>query len=254
MQALRVLIVDDEPLARRRLKRLLRDEPEACVVGECGTAGDAVSSIDRLDPDLVLLDIKLPDADGFAILESIVRDRFPAIVFVTAYDEYAVRAFDIHAVDYLVKPVQRPRLHEALCRVRERSDSATRVDVKLLDALRELRKTRSYRDRLLVKVGDRAFLVAVRDIDWIEAAGNYVRVHVGSSIYLLRETMSHLEGVLDPAHLARIHRSTIVNVDRVAELRPWARGDYQVLLQDGTELFLSRSYRERARDLWGRGI
>ena len=140
---LRVLIVDDEPLARRRLRRLLRDEPEARVVGECGTAGDAVSAIDRLDPDLVLLDIKLPDADGFAILENMVRDRCPAIVFVTAFDEYAVRAFEIHAVDYLVKPVQRPRLHEALCRVRERGHSTTGVDVKLLDALRDLRHSRS---------------------------------------------------------------------------------------------------------------
>ena len=254
MTALRVLIVDDEPLARKRLERLLRDEPDARVVGECGQAGEAITSVDQLDPDLVLLDIQLPDGDGFAVLEGIHRDRWPAIVFVTAYDEYAVRAFDAHAVDYLVKPVQAPRLREALRRVRERNTSREPAGERVLDALRELRDRQPYRDRILVKVGDRAFFVRVADIDWIEAAGNYVRVHVGKSTYLLRETMTSLARLLDPTRLPRIHRSTIVNLDRVVELRPWARGDYHVHLKDGTTLLLSRSYRNKVREHWGREI
>ncbi len=254
MRELRVLIVDDEPLARRRLKRLLRSDPEATVVGECGQADDAVSAIDRLNPDLVLLDIQMPDADGFTVIDQMDRSRDPAIVFVTAYDEYAVRAFDLHAVDYLLKPVQQPRLRETLRRVRERRGSAERVGEKLLEALRELRATTSYKDKLLVKVRDRVFFVAVGDIDWIEAAGNYVRIHARKSKYLLRETMAILERVLDPSKLQRIHRSTIVNLDRVVELRAWTRGDYQVLLQDGTELLLSRTYRDRVREQWGRAI
>lgn len=254
MTALRVLIVDDEPLARKRLKRLLRNEPETRVVGECGQAGDAIASVDRLDPDLVLLDIQLPDGDGFAVLEGIDRDRWPAVVFVTAYDEYATRAFDVHAVDYLVKPVQLPRLREALRRVRERNASREPAGEKLLDAIRELRNRQPYRDRLLVKVRDRAFFVRVKDIDWIEAAGNYVRVHVGTSSYLLRETMTNLARLLDPTRLLRIHRSTMVNLDRVVELRPWARGDYHVHLEDGTTVLLSRSYRNRVREHWGRAI
>ncbi len=248
------MILDDEPLSRRRLNLLLRDDAYTMVIGECGQADDAVSAIDRLNPDLVLLDIQMPDADGFTVLDQIDRSRRPAIVFVTAYDEYAVRAFDLHAVDYLLTPVQQARLRETLRRVRERCGSAERVDEKLVDGLRELRATTSYKDRLLVRVRDRAFFVAVADIDWIEAAGNYVRIHAGKSKYLLRETMTNLEGMLDPSKLQRIHRSTIVNLDRVAELRAWTRGDYQVLLQDGTELLLSRTYRERVREQWGRAI
>ena len=249
-----MLIVDDEPLARRRLKRLLRHDSETMVVGECGQADHAISAIDRLNPDLVLLDIQMADADGFTVLDRMDPSRHPAIVFVTAYDQYAVRAFDLHAVDYLLKPVQQARLRETLRRVRERRGSPARVNEKLLDALRELRATTSYKDRLLVKVRDRAFFVSVPDIDWIEAAGNYVRIHAGKSKYLLRETMTNLERLLDPSKLQRIHRSTIINLDRVVELRAWTRGDYQVLLKNGTKLLLSRTYRDRVRERWGRSI
>ncbi len=254
MKDLRVLIVDDEPLARRRLRRLLHNEPGIQVVGECGQAGEAIAAIEQLAPDLVLLDIQLPDADGFTLLERIERTQCPEIVFVTAYDEYAVRAFEIHAVDYLVKPVQRARLRQAVRRAHERSVSTDQTTETVLEALRDIRASRRYKDRLLVKVRDRSFFVAVRDIDWIGAAGNYVRLHVGTSTYLLRETMTSLESVLDPAFIPRIHRSTIVNLDRVVEFRPWSRGDYHVLLQDGTELLLSRTYRDRVRERWGRAI
>ncbi len=254
MKDLRVLIVDDEPLARRRLKRLLQDDSGTIVVGECSQASDAIAAVDRLNPDLVLLDIQMPNADGFTVLDQMDPIKRPAIVFVTAYAEHAARAFDLYAVDYVLKPVQRTRLRDTLRRVRERQGSATRFDQQILDALRELQIARSYKERLLVKVRDRVFFLAVADVDWIEAAGNYVRIHTGKSKYLLRETMTNLEHVLDPAKLTRIHRSTIINLERVVEMRPWTRGDYQVILQNGEELLLSRTYRDRVREQWGRAI
>jgi len=243
----RAIIVDDEPLARERLRLLLADEPDVEVVGECGDGCQAVVAIEELKPDLVFLDVQIPNLDGFAILESVGADRIPAIVFVTAYDHYALRAFDVRAVDYIHKPFGKERLHKALAHAREQITRGKSADIsgQLVALLEEIRPQKTYLKRIMVKSGGRLYFLRTAEIDWVEAAGNYVRLHVGSEAHLLRETMNGLETKLDPERFLRIHRSTIVNIDRVRKLSPSFVGDYAVVLHDGTKLKLSRGYQDR---------
>lgn len=244
---IRALIVDDEPLARRRLRSLLRNEPDIDVAGECGDGRRAVAAILEKKPDLVFLDVQMPELDGFAVLDAVEAERLPAIVFVTAYDEHALRAFEVHALDYLLKPFDRDRFRMTLERVRaevaaQRSGSSNR---ELLDLISELRNSSRAQQRLMVRNAGRILFLGVNEIDWIEAEGNYVRLHVGKESHLMRETMNAIEQRLAALKFQRIHRSTIVNVERVRELQPWIRGDSVVILRDNTRLTLSRNYRER---------
>ena len=244
----RVLIVDDEELARQRLQRLLASEEDVEIIGEAADGVQAVDSIRRLMPDLVFLDVQMPEVDGFAVLERLRPRPAPAIIFVTAHDDYALRAFDVHAVDYLRKPFDAARFQEAFSRARQRlagsgaEDQARKIDALLAQV--ESQPPRS-RERLMVRTDGRLYFVRIDDIDWIEAAGNYVKLHVGRETHLMRETMMGIEKMLDPTRFLRIHRSAIVNLDRVREMQPWFSGEYTVILRDGTQLRLSRVYRER---------
>ena len=244
MPALRVLIVDDEPLARDRIRSLLAGEDDVAVIGECADGASAVASIERDAPDLVVLDVQLPDMDGFRVLASLDVAQLPAVVFVTAFDQYALHAFDVHAVDYLLKPVGRERFRAALRRVREsrRSGDTGAAHAGLIALLGELQGLASKHDRLTVRHDGRLIVVRVADIDWVEAAANYVRLHARGGPYVMRDTMKRMEERLPKDRFVRIHRSAIVNFDRVREVQPWFHGEYIALLTDGTKLTIGRAY------------
>lgn len=246
--SLRVLIVDDEAVARRRVRRLLANEADVVVAGECGDGGSAVQAIARDAPDVVFLDVQMPELDGFEVVQSIASAERPWIVFVTAFDRYALRAFDVHAVDYLLKPFTRERFQLALARVRERR-AQRHGDPRLSAMLRDLRSAHRYASRVAVRAGDRYVVVHWRDVDWIEAADNYVSLHVGAREFLLRDTLASIEQHLDPEQFVRIHRSAIVQLDRVVELRPATHGDVQVVLRNGVSLVMSRTWRDRVERL-----
>jgi two-component system LytT family response regulator len=256
MSKIRTLIVDDEPLARSRVHELLSSQPDIEVLGECGNGREAIAAIKGRKPDLVYLDVQMPEVTGFGVLEALEPAATPAVVFVTAFDEFAVRAFEVHALDYLLKPFDRERFLTSLERAREavrwRRDG--RLDQRLAGLLADLGVQRRYLQRVLVKSGGRTVLLKIGEIDWIEAAGNYVRLHAGRERHLLRETMTALEEKLDPEQFVRVHRSTMVNLERVRELEPYFHGDYIVKLEDGTRLTLSRTYRERLEQRLGRAL
>jgi len=251
---IRTLIVDDEPLARSRVRELLATQPDVEVIGECGNGREAIAAIRSDRPDLVYLDVQMPEVTGFEVLEALEPAVAPAVVFVTAFDQFAVRAFEVHALDYLLKPFDRERFLSSLQRAREavRLRREGRLDERLGALLADLGAQRRYLKRLLVKNGSRTVLLQAGEIDWIESAGNYVRLHVGRERHLLRETMTALEERLDPEQFVRIHRSTMVNLDRVRELEPYFHGDYVLRLVDGTRLTLSRTYRDRLQVRLGR--
>ena len=260
---IRAVLVDDEPLALRKLRRLLAAERDVVVVAECTDGRSAASEIERHAPDLVFLDIQIPELDGFQVIEALPADRLPVIIFVTAYDEHALRAFDVHALDYLMKPVARDRFREALDRARERvlqRRVAGVIDPRLLalhadraaagaPAHDRAQERPRYLARIAVKSDGRAFFLRTEEVDWIEAADNYVRLHVGTTSYLLRESLRALEAKLDPRLFLRVHRSAIVNVDAIRELQPWFHGDHVVILRSGARLTCSRRYDERLRQL-----
>jgi len=246
---IRILIVDDESVARRRIRRLLAAEHDAAVIGECGDGDSAIAAIAAERPDLVFLDVQMPERDGFAVLQAIPPPALPAILFVTAYDRYALRAFDVHAIDFLLKPFTRERFRIAVARARERLARRDR-DAGLAALAASLRDRQRYLTRLPVRTGSRIVLVDLATVDWLEAADNYVRLHVQTREYLVRETLSSLEAQLDPDRFARIHRSAIVQIDRIVELHPATHGDFDVLLRDGSRLTLSRRWRDRLRGLY----
>jgi two-component system LytT family response regulator len=252
----RVLVADDEPLARERLRLLLSREEGIDLVAECPNGTDAIEAIDRLQPDLVFLDIQMPGANGFEVIEAIGAERMPLVVFVTAFDQYALRAFDVHALDYLLKPFDRERFHEALVRARQQLDRRSNGDLerRLLELVQDLKPSAQRLERFVIKSGGRVFFVRSDEIDWIEAAGNYVKLHVAGDAHLFRETMNTLEAQLDPDTFFRIHRSHIVNIERVKELQPWFNGEYVVFLRNGTRLTLSRGYREKLQERIGRSL
>lgn len=250
---IRVLIVDDEPIARRGIRQQLRGEADLEVIGECGDGAAAIEAITGLAPDLVFLDIQMPEVGGFDVVEAIGVARMPAVVFVTAYDEHALRAFDVHAVDYVLKPIDRHRFRTAVERARRRlahapgqqlEERELSLDRRIAAALGELgRPAHDYAKRLAIRGDGRVILVDVDEVDRLEAAGNYVEVHSGARHHLVRETMASLEARLDPARFVRVSRSSIVNADRVRELQPMFNGDFVVVLRDGTKVAGSRRYR-----------
>jgi len=244
----RALVVDDEPLARQRILHLLEKEADFQVVGECANGVEAVKAIEELSPDLVFLDIQMPELDGFGVIETLGPERMPTTLFVTAYDQHALKAFEAHALDYLLKPFDPDRFHQALERARRWCSSAASKEnpKQNLDALMSgIRLERPWVDRLLVRHGDRHVLVKTPSIQWVEAEDNYVRLHVEGTSFLLRQTMAAILARLDPRQFRRIHRSAIVNLDCIKELQPWTSGDHLVVMRDGTKLTLSRTYRDQ---------
>lgn len=249
---IRTLIVDDEPLARRKIRGFLDRESDFVVVGECGDGREAIGAIESSKPDLVFLDVQMPEIDGFDVIDKIGAERMPATVFVTAFDQYAVRAFDFHAVDYLLKPFDRARFREAIDQALDHIDRARSQEVnrQLLSLMQGLHHHDATRDRLAIRTSGRVVLVSTEEIDWIDAAGNYVRLNTRQGDHhLLRETMASMEKRLDPNSFVRIHRSTIVNVDRIREIDPQAQGEHMVIMQGGQRLTLSRSYRKHLHRL-----
>lgn len=244
--SLRALLVDDEPLARQRIRHLLRRAHDIEVAGECGNGLEAVKAIEVVKPDLVFLDIQMPELDGFGVVEAVGPVEMPPTLFITAFDQHALRAFEVHALDYLLKPFSPERFHQALDRARRWCSLRALGQGPDLDALMEgLRKERPWVDRILVKQDDRHVLVRTTAIQWVEAEDNYVRLHVEGTSYLLRQTMAGLLTRLDPAQFRRIHRSAIVNLDCIREFQAWTGGDHLVIMRDGTRLTLSRTFREQ---------
>lgn len=245
---IRALLVDDEPPARDRIRTLLDEAPDVEVVGECSDGKTAVQAIERIRPDLVFLDIQLPELDGLAVVEAVGTDRMPAVVFVTAYDAHAIRAFELHAIGYLLKPFDGDRFARTLDHARHMIEHRPDRDV----ALRALLEARASDDRLIVREVGRIHVIRTADIDWIEAAGNYIEVHLGRDTHLVHETMKDVAARLAPSRFRRIHRAVIVNVDRIKTIELGTRGDGRVVLHDGTRLALSRTYRSELEDLLGR--
>lgn len=253
---IRALIIDDEPLARSMIREMLEHDPEAVLVGECANGREAVDAIRSLAPDIVFLDVQMPELGGFEVLGSFKEEELPTIIFVTAYDQYALRAFEVHAFDYLLKPFDRERFDKAWQRAKESvaEGRVNRRDSRILALLQELKAGSQYIERLVIKAEGRVFFLDVDDIHYIEAEGNYVGVHNGHKSYLLRETISGLESQLDPKKFLRIHRSTIVKIDRIKELQPWFHGEYRVILESGKQLMLSRNYRANMQNAVGNAL
>lgn len=254
--AIRTLIVDDEPLAREKLRGFLEKELDIEVIGECRDGREAVEAIDEKRPDLVFLDVQMPEMDGFEVLENLEEDHLPQVVFATAYDQYALKAFDVHAIDYLLKPYDRERFTQAMARARSAVERRQVGDMKqqIMALLKDMGERRAFPERLVVKSSGRVVFIKVEDIGWIDAAGNYVRLHTAKESHMLRETMGRLEARLDPQKFLRIHRSTIVNIEEIRELQQQFHGDYLVVLKNGQRLTLSRSYREKIQELLDRSI
>ncbi|MDX2180198.1 MAG: LytTR family DNA-binding domain-containing protein [Bryobacteraceae bacterium] len=231
------LIVDDERLARQRLRRLLETQPDIAIAGECASGPEAADFLDQRPVDLLFLDIQMPEMDGFAFLESRIAQKSPVVVFVTAHDEHAVRAFEVSALDYLLKPFDEERLDRCLQRIR------AHFEVQRSAGIAGPNKPRP--NRLAVRSSGKVFFVRMDDIDWVEAADNYIVLHLGGETHILRETMNSIQSRLDPRKFIRVHRSRIVNVERIKELQPWFHGEYMIVLNDGTQLTLSRNYREK---------
>jgi two-component system, LytTR family, response regulator len=249
--SIRALLVDDEPLARRAIRRFLGKQTGVEVIDECCDGESAVRAIRERNPDLVFLDIQMPEMDGFQVLSEVGANEMPVTIFVTAYDRYALRAFDANAIDYLLKPIGKERFERALNRAKQRIAGELKHDEvhRIISSLERLATAQTYADRLAIPKNGRVVFVATKDIDWIEAEGNYVRLHVGNREHEFRETLAGLEEKLNPAEFLRIHRSTIVNIQRIKEIQSWFHGHHRVLLDNGTELRMSRYQREVARKL-----
>lgn len=252
MEKIRTVIVDDEPLARRGIRAQLKEEKDIEIISECRNGKEAVEAIETQAPDLVFLDVQMPELDGFGVLDAVGVDRMPAVIFVTAYDRYALRAFEVHALDYLLKPFDDDRLARAIERVRRQIERQSIDDLsrRLQGLLDDMQSARKHVERLVIKSAGRIFFLSVGEIDWIEAADNYVRLHAGRESHLLRETMNNLEKKLDPEEFLRVHRSRIVNIRKIKELQPLFRGEYDITLRDGTRLESGRGYRERIQKLF----
>ncbi len=257
---IRTIIVDDEPLGRERLRKLLANESDVEIVAECGDGREAIATIQREAPQLVFLDVQMPEIDGFGVVAGLMMKPPPIFVFVTAYDKFALRAFDAHALDYLLKPFDKARFQQALekVRVHRKAQEMDQLSARLTTLIEEVKEGRWEKpevktmDRIAVKTGSKVLLLKIDDIDWVEAADNYVNIHVGTETHMQRETMSSIEDKLPPTRFVRINRSTIVNIERVKELQPLFHGDQVVILRGGTKLTLSRNYRDKLNQLLGR--
>jgi two-component system LytT family response regulator len=250
MKRFSVLIVDDEPLAREGLRMLLAGDPEVGAIGEAKNGREAVTAIRESRPELVFLDVQMPEMDGFQVVQEVGAEGMPAVVFVTAYDQYAIRAFEINAVDYLLKPVTAERFQQSLERAKARLGGGEETERRMVSLLEAMANPSRYAKRLAVRSGGKTLLVAVDEIEWIQAAENYVELHtIGAGCHLLQATMNTMEGSLNPEMFLRIHRSVIVNVGRIKELRPAGHGEYVVVLGSGVRVQSGRSYHERVRGL-----
>jgi two-component system, LytTR family, response regulator len=247
---LRVILVDDEPVARRLLRSMLAEHPSMQVVGECRNAGEAVAAIRNLDPDVVFLDIQMPGGDGFSVIEQVGVEEMPAIVFVTAFDEYALKAFEVVAADYLLKPFDEPRLESTVSRLRGRlAREDPTVDARLVDLLKNLRGQARYIDRIAVEAGNHVAFIPTAEVAWLEAKGKSTLVHSTTETYQRREGLSELFARLDPKEFIRIHRSTVVRIDHIKEIHRWSRGGYFIVLKDGTELTTGGRYKSGVEEV-----
>jgi two-component system LytT family response regulator len=249
-----VVVVDDEPPARARIRRLLQRHHDVEIVGECGDGAAAVQTIEAMRPDLVFLDVQMPELDGFEVFRALELPRRPAVIFVTAFDRYAIRAFEVHALDYVLKPVEADRLDAALAHARQRLGEQRSAAGAMSSLLQTLARDRPYLTRIPVRSEGRVRVVALDQVEWIGAADNYVTLHAGRREYLVRDTIAALERQLDPDQFVRVHRSTIVRIDRISELVPDAHGDFRIRLRSGAELAMSRSYRTRVEERFGRRL
>lgn len=246
---IRALLVDDEILARVALNQALASHPDVMVVGECSNAAEAAQAVEALKPDLLFLDIQMPDIDGFKFLRELKPGALPMVVFATAYGQHALRAFDANALDYLLKPIDQDRFDRMMMRVRTHWHGRVARDARSEPT--RPRADGEWLARISVKVGEHVRVIAAQEIDWIGANGNYVQIHAGAATYLHRETLSQLQDTLDPSRFLRVHRAVIVNVERVREVHPLFNGNAELVLHDGTHIGLSRRFRERARHLLG---
>jgi len=253
---IRALIADDEALARKFIRRMLKDNHDVEIVGECSNGKDAIAMIRKQNPDVVFLDVQMPEMDGFAVLESIGVDQLPEIIFTTAYEQYAIRAFELHALDYLLKPFDQARFKDAIQHAKARFRSQRQKDGRLqMSALLESIKNKpQYLERLVIKTGGRITFLSTDEINWIEADDKYVHLHTGKVSPMVRQTLNAMEAQLDPRKFSRIHRSAIVNVERIKELQPLFSGEHSILLEDGTKLTLSRSYKDKLFELLGKPL
>ncbi len=237
--SIRVLLVDDERPARRKMRRFLESEPDFEVIGEAEDGAEAISAIEKLRPDVVFLDVQMPNMDGFAVAAAL-REPLPEIVFVTAHDKFALKAFEVHALDYLLKPYDEERFAKVLERIRKRRRGENELMERLQRMLGEI-QTR-YPDRVLVNENERSFFIAVADIDWIESARNYVVLHAGAKTYTIRATLDALSKKLDPSVFIRVNRSAVVRLDSIRELQPWFHGEYKIVMKDGSTVSWSRKF------------
>jgi len=253
---IRTMVVDDESMARERIVAMLQQEKDIELIGECTDGAQAVSAIQHHQPDLVFLDVQMPACDGFGVIRQVGAEQMPPVVFVTAYDEYALKAFEVHAMDYLLKPFGRERFQQTLQHARTHVERRRAGDLgkRLMALVQDIKPEPQRLDRLVVKSGGRVFFLRTDELDWIEAAGNYVRLHLGDESHLFRETMNRMETRLDSRRFVRIHRSRIVNTERIKELQPWFNGEYVVVLRNGARLPLSRGYRDKLQEQLGKGF
>jgi two-component system, LytTR family, response regulator len=244
--SLQAIIVDDEAPARDRVRDLLARETDIAIAAECANGREAIAAVDSCQPDLLFLDIQMPQVNGFDVLRALPAERLPAVIFTTAYDQHALQAFEVHALDYLLKPFKAARFQAALQRAREhlQKRSAGDTDTRLLALLERFRTTQTYATRFVIKTASRVVIVKASEIDWIESAANYALLHLGDKTHLLRETMRSLEEQLSPAQFVRISRSAIVNIERIKELQPMMKGEYVVILHNGKQLTMTRGIRE----------
>jgi two-component system, LytTR family, response regulator len=254
--SIRAVIADDEALARKFIRRMLKDDHDVEIVGECANGKEAVAMIRKQNPDLVFLDVQMPEMDGFAVLEAIGFERLPEIIFTTAYEQYAIRAFELHALDYLLKPFDQGRFKEAIKHAKERFRSVRQNDgrVQISALLESIKSTPQYLDRLVIKAGGRITFLNTCEINWIEADDKYVHLHTSKVNPMVRQTLTAMETQLDPNKFRRVHRSAIVNVERIKELQPLFSGEHSIVLHDGTKLTLSRNYKDKLFELLGKPL
>ncbi len=254
---IRAIIIDDEPLAREKVQLFAKGETDIEIVDICANGHEAIASYHQFKPDLLFLDIQMPEMTGFDVLSHLHSDPLPGVIFITAYDEYALRAFEFHALDYLLKPFDRERFQKAVMHAREtlKSNTPDHVSTEQIRALLDsMKKPAGTLDRLIVKTNGRIIFLRIEEIDWMEAAGNYIKLHVGNESHLVRETMNNLEQQLDPQKFIRVHRSTIINIEKIKELQPYFNGEYKIFLTNNTQVILSRGYRDNFTKVLGKPL
>ena len=253
---IRAVIADDEALARQFIRRMLNDDHDVEIVGECSDGKETVAMIKKQKPDVVFLDVQMPEMDGFAVLESIGIERLPEIIFATAYEQYAIRAFELHALDYLLKPFDQARFKDAIKHAKDRfrSERQNESRMQITALLESIKNKPQYLDRFMIKTGGRISFLSTDEINWIEADDKYVHLHTGKISSMVRQTLSAMETQLDPKKFRRIHRSAIINIKRIKELQPLFNGEHSVLLEDGTKLTLSRNYKDKLFELLGKPL